>query len=47
MEKVVFLGVRHFFDCEAKVEYFSKIPFPWPRLRFLPHLKPMSQRLFQ
>ena len=46
MEKVVFQGVRHFRGCALKVEYFSKIPFPRPRLRFLAHLKSMSQRPF-
>ena len=46
MEKVVFEGVRHFCGCALKVEYFSKIPFPRPRLRFLAHLKSISQRPF-
>ena len=46
MEKVVFEGVRHFRGCAPKVEYFSKIPFPRARLRFLAHLKSISQRPF-
>ena len=46
MEKVVFEVVHHFCGCALKVEYFSKIPFPRPRLRFLAHLKSMSQRPF-
>ena len=43
---MAFEGVRHFCGCALKVEYFSKIPFPRPRLRFLAHLKSMSQRPF-
>ena len=46
MEKVVFQGVRHFRGCALKIEYFSKIPFPRPRLRFVAHLKSISQRPF-
>ena len=46
MEKVVFEGVRHFRGCPPKVEYFSKIPFPRARLRFLAHLKSIYQRPF-
>ena len=46
MEKVVFEWVRHFRGCAPKVEYFSKIPFPRARLRFLAHLKSISQRPF-
>ena len=46
MEKVVFQGVRHFRGCALKIEYFSKIHFPRPRLRFVAHLKSISQRPF-